>query len=547
MSIGVIIMGEKEDGEAPMRVLETKDLLTIKEASRWASEFIGRQVSPSNISYLVQYGLVEKFSRGGVTLVSKNDLMHYYSQNGGAKEREWKKKLGADLNWALSFEGVKESERTKHVHRLHPYKGKFIPQLVEYFLDNHLDDFKQEVYFQPGDVVLDPFCGSGTTLVQANELGMHAIGVDISLYNVMIGNVKVAEHDLGKLNAAIREITEKFRRFVLMTKHEAFERDLKAALSEFNKKHFPSPEFKRRVRKGEVNQYQYGKSKRQEFLDVFYRLAAKYEISTKVEEDGSFLEKWYLPSTRDDLLFLRDEILRVPDEDIRKVLFIILGRTARSCRATTHSDLATLVKPVTEPYYCRKHGKICAPLFSAAKWWTYYSKDTLKRLWQFKYVRTPTYQQCVVGDSRSVDLVEAIRENNPTLAALVEKQGIKGIFTSPPYVGMINYHEQHEYAYELFNLDRRDELEIGPLYKGQSENARREYVEGVAQVLRNMRNYLVSDFEIFIVANDKFGLYPEIAKMAGLKIVQEFKRPVLNRTEKNKSPYAETIFHMRAR
>ncbi len=74
-------------------------------------------------------------ANSGVTLVSKNDLIHYYSQNGNAKEHEWKKKLGADLNWVLSFEGVKESERTKHVHRLHPYKGKFVPQLVEYFLD----------------------------------------------------------------------------------------------------------------------------------------------------------------------------------------------------------------------------------------------------------------------------------------------------------------------------------------------------------------------------------------------------------------------------
>ncbi len=37
--------------------------------------------------------------------------------------------LGDDL----TFLGVRETERTKHVHRLHPYLGKFIPQLVEIF------------------------------------------------------------------------------------------------------------------------------------------------------------------------------------------------------------------------------------------------------------------------------------------------------------------------------------------------------------------------------------------------------------------------------
>jgi len=47
------------------------------------------------------------------------------------KQESWKEELGEDLNWALSFDQYKESETTKHVHRLHPYKGKFIPQMVE--------------------------------------------------------------------------------------------------------------------------------------------------------------------------------------------------------------------------------------------------------------------------------------------------------------------------------------------------------------------------------------------------------------------------------
>ena len=41
--------------------------------------------------------------------------------------------LGDDL----TFLGYREFERTKHVHRLHPYLGKFIPQLVEVFLEKY--------------------------------------------------------------------------------------------------------------------------------------------------------------------------------------------------------------------------------------------------------------------------------------------------------------------------------------------------------------------------------------------------------------------------
>jgi len=94
-------------------------------------------------------------------LINIEELKDYYESYD--KEKQWKKKLGEDLNWDLSFVEYKESERTKHVHRLHPYKGKFVPQLVEYFLDAHTDEFKQQTYFHKGDIVLDPFCGSGTT------------------------------------------------------------------------------------------------------------------------------------------------------------------------------------------------------------------------------------------------------------------------------------------------------------------------------------------------------------------------------------------------
>jgi hypothetical protein len=130
------------------------------------------------------------------------------------------------------------------------------------------------------------------------------------------------------------------------------------------------------------------------------------------------------------------------------------------------------------------------------------------------------------------------------MAKYVQKKRIKGIFSSPPYVGLIDYHEQHAYAYELFGYGRRDELEIGPLSKGQGKEARESYVVGISGVLRNCNRFLAEDYSVFLVTNDKHGLYPEIAQRAGMKIVDEFKRPVLHRTEKNKSPYAEMIYRL---
>ncbi|MFP4460329.1 MAG: DNA methyltransferase, partial [Candidatus Zixiibacteriota bacterium] len=230
------------------------EYMTIEQAATWASENLKINIEPSNISYLIQYGKVKKIKKNGTTVVELNDLKSYYNSYYGKKELNWKKKLGDDLNWSLSFDNVKEKERTKHVHRLHPYKGKFIPQLVEYFLDNHTDQFKKEIFFKKGDVILDPFCGSGTTLVQANELGINAVGIDVSEFNALISNVKVSDHDLLKLEHYSKAMTHSLEDFVLKSNIMKFENELLDRLKVFNNKYFPSPDFKYRLRQNTLNE-----------------------------------------------------------------------------------------------------------------------------------------------------------------------------------------------------------------------------------------------------------------------------------------------------
>ena len=70
-------------------------------------------------------------------------------------------------------------------------------------------------------------------------------------------------------------------------------------------------------------------------------------------------------------------------------------------------------------------------------------------------------------------------KENLNLYNLYKKQKVAGIFSSPPYVGLIDYHEQHAYAYELFNLERREQLEIGSLYDGQGLEAQNAYSETI--------------------------------------------------------------------
>lgn len=438
----------------------------------------------------------------------------------------------------LAFTEYREKERTKHVHRLHPYKGKFIPQLVEYFLDNHTDDLKRDAWFKPGDIILDPFCGSGTTLVQAAELGIHAVGIDISQFNTLISNTKVSQPDLNALHSAARRLINKLRAFNADSAHLEFDHAVTEALSEYNKL--------AGMRYGKPQTEAYAAACLGEFMQIWRACLSRFGIQLRQEQDGSFLALWYAASIRGEIEFLLREIMAETDRVIRNVLLLALTRTLRSCRATTHADLATLKNPVFEPYYCRKHSKICKPILTATKWWERYVLDSVSRIAEFRQLRAPAYQICITGDARTACIDRAISQCNDKFANIVAKQGIRGIFTSPPYVGLIDYHEQHAYAYELLELPRRDKNEIGPKANGQSRTARDEYVESISTVLLNCKRFLTRDYEVFLVANDKWNLYPTIAQRSGMQIVKRYERPVLFRTEKNRnSPYHETIFHLR--
>jgi hypothetical protein len=358
-----------------------------------------------------------------------------------------------DLELSWSEDALPQVERTKHVHSLHPYLGKFIPQLVEVFLRR---------YFRRGECVYDPFVGSGTTLIEANVFGGAAVGCDISAFNCLLSRVKTRRYALANIDLALRGVLEQTPR------------------------------------------------------------TAEVVVS---EEASDWLRAWYAPRALRELLAyecVASQTLKDAEWDVARV---ILSRAARSARQTTHFDLDFPRHPVTEPYWCHKHKRTCRPVGEAMKFLRRYTDDTVRRLRAFAAIQTDELVRVVHGDARVVELPVEPR----------------GIITSPPYPGLIDYHEQHRYAYELLGLqDRRDE-EIGPAFRGQSGQAVRTYVDDMVAVFSNAGRQLRAGAPVIIVVNDSKELYPEILERSRLRLEERLTRHVNRRTGRRAGEFFEDV------
>lgn len=214
----------------------------------------------------------DEFSTDDINVIKKIKKLTFYKSYilNGTEFDTWQRILEHGSETDTS--GRKEPKYL--THGIHPYKGKFYPQLVRPLL-NILD-------IKEGETVFDPFCGSGTVLLEAVLNGCDAYGCDINPIAVEISKAK---------NSIFKVLPYDFEKQVKM-----FEQELK-------------------------------NDQEIEPSDIFDQDA--------LEE----IESWFPQKVVLKLAFIMDKIQKVPDDRIRSFLRIILSSIIRDISQQDPTDL----------------------------------------------------------------------------------------------------------------------------------------------------------------------------------------------------------------
>lgn len=175
-------------------------------------------------------------------------------------------KTPIDYSWSFSEKTIKDTSYITHGY--YTYPAKFIPQLASRLINE---------YSSEGDIIIDPFMGSGTTVVEAIVNNRIGIGTDINDIAYLIAKVKTTPIQAMKL------------------------------LQEFNKIE----------------------------IDLRGRMNGNYaQFLTKsltFVPQNERIDYWFLPQQKEKLSIIFARILEIEDEDIKNFFLVAFAQILKSC------------------------------------------------------------------------------------------------------------------------------------------------------------------------------------------------------------------------
>lgn len=316
-------------------------------------------------------------------------------------------------------------------HQIFRFPAKLHPPAARRLIDQ---------YSQPGDRVLDPFCGSGTVLVEASTMGRHGVGVDVDPLSVFLTNVKTAPLDVEVLRRRAEELA--------------------APLADLRR-----------------DDYEY---QRRQFDDLDDQAYAR-ELGELIPPAIPKLHHWFRRYVTVDLARIRaaiDELHCAPAErDFLLLVFAAIVRPSSNADPVPVSGLE-----VTRHMRERdREGRTINPyaLFGRKL------ERALDDMAQYAALRTPG-AHCAALEADATSLTSRLRG------------AVDAVVTSPPYHGAVDYYRRHQLEMYWLGLTANHEERLGLLnrYLGRPKVAarhplvacRHELPEAAQRIASGMRD-----------------------------------------------------------
>ncbi|GAB2449527.1 adenine-specific DNA methylase [Conyzicola lurida] len=341
----------------------------------------------------------------------------------------------------LEFDGISPPD----IHQIFRFPAKFHPPAVDALIER---------FTQPGQTILDPFCGSGTLLVEAAIAGRNSVGSDVDPLAVAISKAKISSYRTAELQKSFADAADQTR---------AWERTDE-------------------------------RYKSLAFADISASEASAEQSELWVPEIPK-LDHWFRRYVVSDLARIRAWIAQhQTDPEIQELLLVVFGSIIRN---SSNADPVPVSGLEVTAHMLRKDaaGRVVNPfaLFRKAL------KKTEKAVMSFSALRAATE---VTADVKLRDAQQ-----------LGDLNDIDAIITSPPYQNAVDYYRRHQL--EMFWLghteSQKDRLELLPRYIGRarvasSHPSANEKWRGTPQVqawLDQMRNHGESrarDFQVYFAS-----------------------------------------------
>ena len=276
-------------------------------------------------------------------------------------------------------------------HGLHEYRGKFNPQMVR-TVTNILG-------LNVGDRVWDPFCGSGTVLLEARHQGFNAVGVDLNPLAVAISNAKLSAIGAspGSLEHSARLVAERIQaRAAWMAEGIPDEDAISESLGRHWLDRFPCPEY---------------------------------------------LVRWFPLPVLAQLLTILDSIDEIAPHCLREVFRVVLSDIVRNVSWQDPGDLRIRRRrnpaqnyPAIKAFITALHSRVDAVLAAQRHISPYQG-----------------WQSAFLGDSGEINSLDG------TAQRFLE-EGVSCILSSPPYATALPYIDTQRLSIALFGLATVQEI-----------------------------------------------------------------------------------------